>query len=154
VGSPLRLSCGSLRRSRRRSGGNLTLGLPGSSTEQPIPWFYRDPHHSLVCPVRSAAGAAASSGRYVSNDGSSCGIPQGSTAEAPQAVVPTTVAHLPGSTTPGPLAPPRHQHFRQKRRPVPLGSGRPPQAAELSSCWLSVTSCLPCWRRADAAGEV
>jgi hypothetical protein len=50
VGSPLRLSCGSLRRSRRRSGGNLTLGLPGSSTEQPIPWFYRGspPFRSFV----------------------------------------------------------------------------------------------------------
>jgi hypothetical protein len=50
VGSPLRLSCGSLRRSHRRSGGNLTLGLPGSSTEQPIPWFSRGspPFRSFV----------------------------------------------------------------------------------------------------------
>ena len=41
---------GSPRRSRRRSGGNLTLGLPGSSTERPIPWFLRGypPFRSFV----------------------------------------------------------------------------------------------------------
>jgi hypothetical protein len=44
---------GSLRRSRRRSGGNLTLGLPGSSTEQPIPWFLRGyPPFQWFVPVR------------------------------------------------------------------------------------------------------
>jgi hypothetical protein len=94
VGSPLRLSCGSLRRSRRRSGGNLTLGLPGSSTEQPIPWFSRGspPFRSFV-PYGRRPEPTASSGFYVPNDRSSPGIPQGSAAEAPQAVVPTTAAH-------------------------------------------------------------
>src|SRR6266496_475108 len=44
---------GSPRRSRRRSGGNLTLGLPGSSTEQPIPWFLRGyPPSRWFVPVR------------------------------------------------------------------------------------------------------
>jgi hypothetical protein len=39
VGSPLATLLMVPSRSRRRSGGNLTLGLPGSSTERPIPWF-------------------------------------------------------------------------------------------------------------------
>jgi hypothetical protein len=44
---------GSPRRSRRRSGGNRTLGLPGSSTEQPIPWFLRGyPPSRWFVPVR------------------------------------------------------------------------------------------------------
>jgi hypothetical protein len=102
VESPLRLSCGSLRRSRRRSGGNLTLGLPGSSTEQPIPWFFRGspPFARLSRTIGGRSHRVVRS--YVPNDRSSRGIPQGSAAEAPQAVVPTTAAHLPGSTTPGP----------------------------------------------------
>jgi hypothetical protein len=50
VESPCDSPGGSPRRSRRRSGGNLTLGLPGSSTERPIPWFLRGypPFRSFV----------------------------------------------------------------------------------------------------------
>ena len=93
MGSPLRLSCGSLRRSVAGAAATLLWAFQVRQPSNLSPGSPRDPTVSLVCPGRSAAGATASSGSYVPNDRSSPGIPQGSAAQAPQAVVPTTAAH-------------------------------------------------------------
>jgi len=124
---------GPLRRSRRRSGGNLTLGLPGSSTEQPIPWFLRGylPFHRFV-PVRPVCEAPSWwLDRHWQNVGSSPGVPQGTRCHATAGSRCRQQWAESRYRYRGPLAPPRHQHFIQKRRPVPLGSGRPPQPSEL-----------------------
>ena len=60
-----RLSCWFPRRSRRRSGGHLTLGLPGSSTEQPVPGSSSIPRGPSAMPPELRAGVAGwSSPRY------------------------------------------------------------------------------------------
>jgi hypothetical protein len=122
---------GSPSRSRRRSGGHLTVGLPSSSTEHPIPWFRRGcPHFRLVRPGSEEAPERRHvTGLTVENVGRPVGIPQGIAALTSNRTSPRRATSRAGRL--GPLARPRHQHFTQKRRPVPLGSGRPPKPLEL-----------------------
>ena len=121
---------GSPSRSRRLSGGHLTLGLPSSSTEHPIPWFRRRcPHFRLVRPVRRRRRSAATCGPYSRKRRSSLWYSPENAALTSNRTSPRRAMSRAGRL--GPLAPPRHQHFTQKRRPVPLGSGRPPKPLEL-----------------------
>jgi hypothetical protein len=103
VESPCDSPAGSLRRSRRRSGGNLTLGLPGSSTEQPIPWLCRGspPLRSFVPfdqrrmpPSRAGPTGGTTGAPFWYSPGIHCRSATGCGADA--------VAQLPGATTPGP----------------------------------------------------
>lgn len=117
---------GSPRRSRRRSGGNRTLGLPGSSTEQPIPWFLRGyPPSRCFVPVRRRLKPPMPFGSYRRNVGSSAGVPREPLPWPPQVRGVDSSEPNPEYRYSEPLAPPR-QHVTQKRRPVPFGSGRPP----------------------------
>jgi hypothetical protein len=90
VGSPLRLSCWFPSQvpspERRQPYSGPSRFVNRAAYPLVVPGI---PTVSLVCPVRPAAQGAESCGSYGWNVGCSLGIPQGSTAEAPQAVVPT-----------------------------------------------------------------
>jgi hypothetical protein len=129
---PWRLSWWFPRRSHRRSGGNLTLGLPGSSTERPTPWFLQGcPPFRWFVPVLSVAEAPPIVRVVTVETSGHPWIPRDPAAVQPQVRGADNSGPIPEYHYPGPLAPPRHQHFIQKRRPGPLGSGRPPQPSEL-----------------------
>jgi hypothetical protein len=146
---------GSPRRSRRRSGGNLTLGLPGSSTERPIPWFFRGypPFRSFVpfgrCLKRHRLRRSQRLKRRV--------IPWYSPGNPlpchRRFTAPTTVSRIPVSLpgTFGATSPPA-LHTEAPSWALWLRTAT--AAVGTLSQWLSVTSCLPCWHRAGAAGEV
>jgi hypothetical protein len=159
--------------SRRRSGGHLISGLPGSSTERPVALGCPKGAHrsTLAVPIGPAREAPTlSRSRHRPDGGSSPSVPGGPTVYGTCFPLrPATVgdrpprSHVPPTVGPTPVVPPgafgatSPSALHTEEPPCARrASGRPPPAVGSTSRWLSVTSCLsvltPSWRRRRGLG--